>query len=130
MSGVKLLFMLSLIIVLLCPILMPAYGASITGKASWYSEKEIAKINPSMLMANGKRFREEAMTCAIWEIPFGTWLKVTNMVNKKSVVVRVTDRGPARRLKRAIDLSKSAFMKIGRLEDGLIEVEIEEVENE
>lgn len=66
---------------------------------------------------------------AIWNVPFGTSLKVTNLSNNKSVVVVVKDRGPAKRLNRSIDLSKAAFAQIADLKSGLIKVKIEEVSN-
>ena len=44
--------------------------------------------------ANGERFNMYAFTCAHRTLPFDTYLKVTNLKNKKWVVVRVNDRGP------------------------------------
>lgn len=67
------------------------------------------------------------LTCAMWDIPFGTILKVTNLTNSKSVVVRVNDRGPAKRLVkrgRIVDLSKRAFSQIAPLEEGLVKVKV------
>jgi len=100
-------------------------AAEIAGQASWYSESDpgIKKTT-----ANMEIFDETAMTCAIWDLPFNTKLKVTNIDNGKSVVVRVNDRGPARRLNRAIDLTKGAFSKISNLNKGIINVRIEEVQ--
>jgi len=94
----------------------------IKGKASWYSQND-----PGILLttANMERFDDSELTCAIWDLPFNTILKVTNLENNKSVIVRVNDRGPARRLNRAIDLTKQAFSKIADLEKGLTEVSIE-----
>jgi len=95
---------------------------SITGKASWYSQND-----PGILLttANMEVFDDSQLTCAIWDIAFNTILKVTNLENGKSVVVRVNDRGPARRLNRAIDLTKQAFSQICDPEKGLIDVSIE-----
>lgn len=94
----------------------------IKGKASWYSE-----LDPGILLttANMEIFDDSGLTCAVWDVPFNTILKVTNMENGKSVIVRVNDRGPARRLNRAIDLTKQAFSKIADLEKGLVEVSVE-----
>ena len=95
-----------------------------TGKiASWYGGGE--KLNKHT--ANGEVFTPEKMTCASWHYPFDTLLKVTNLSNGKSVVVRVNDRGPNKRLGRAIDLSREAFRKIANLNQGLIEVKIEQL---
>ena len=94
----------------------------IKGKASWYSQND-----PGILLttANMERFDDSQLTCAIWDLPFNTILKVTNLENGKSVIVRVNDRGPARRLNRPIDLTKAAFARICGLEKGLTEVLIE-----
>lgn len=94
----------------------------IKGKASWYSQND-----PGILLttANMEIFNDSQLTCAMWDMPFNTILKVTNLENGKSVVVRVNDRGPAKRLNRAIDLTKTAFSKIADLEKGLAEVSVE-----
>lgn len=94
----------------------------ITGKASWYSQND-----PGILLttANMEEFDDSGLTCAIWDLPFNTILKVTNLENGKSVIVRVNDRGPARRLNRSIDLTKAAFARIADLDKGLTDVSIE-----
>mgnify|MGYP001582340637 FL=1 len=94
----------------------------IKGNASWYSQDD-----PGILLttANMERFDDSQLTCAIWDLPFNTILKVTNLENGKSVIVRVNDRGPARRLNRTIDLTKTAFSKIADLEKGLADVSVE-----
>jgi len=88
--------------------------------ASWYGDECKGK-----LMANGKPFDPNAMTCACWNYPFGTKLKVT--YKDKSVVVTVTDRGPNKRLKRDIDLSREAFRRLAPLKLGLINVDIKPI---
>lgn len=60
--------------------------------------------------ASGENFDKSAMTCAAYQFPFGTCLKITNPHNNKSVVVRVTDR-PG---KSVVDLSESAFSHIAK----------------
>jgi len=94
----------------------------IKGKASWYSQRD-----PGILLttANMEIFNDSQLTCAMWDMPFNTILKVTNLENGKSVVVRVNDRGPAKRLNRTIDLTKTAFSRIADLEKGLAEVSVE-----
>lgn len=93
----------------------------VRGVASWYSQTDPA-INKHT--ANGEVFNDRDMTCASWNHPFGTKLKVTNLQNKKSVVCRVNDRGPAKRLKREIDLTLAAFKKISSPAKGLIKVSV------
>jgi len=95
------------------------------GMASWYSEDDEGIL---VTTANMERFYDQAWTCAIWDMPFNTILKVTNVDNGKYMYVRVNDRGPAKRLVaegRIIDLTKAGFSIIGDLEDGLIRVKIE-----
>lgn len=89
--------------------------------ASWYGEEHRGK-----LMANGKPFNPDKLTCASWFHPFGTKLRVRH--GSRSVVVTVTDRGPHRRLVRQgrkIDLSLAAFKKLRHPDIGLIRVRIE-----
>ncbi len=92
------------------------------GNASWYSQND-----PGILLttANMERFDDSLLTCAVWDLPFNTILKVTNLENGKSVLVRVNDRGPARRLNRPIDLTKEAFSRIADLDKGLADVSAE-----
>lgn len=89
------------------------------GTASWYGPELQGE-----LMANGKKFDWRKMTCASWGYPLGTKLGVSNKANGRSVVVTVTDRGPAKRLHREIDLSKAAFAKIADVKKGLVNVEV------
>jgi rare lipoprotein A len=87
-----------------------------SGKASWYGE-ECAE-NPT---ANGETFDPEGMTAASWTWPFGTMLRVTSMETRRSVNVRVNDRGPARRIWRRgviIDLSRRAAEELGMIQAG------------
>jgi len=90
------------------------------GIASYYTVKSSSKLT-----ASGEEFKENAFTCAIYDLKFGTMLKVTNIQNGKFVIVEVTDRGPHKRLKRAIDLTPIAFKQIADLKQGLISVKIE-----
>ncbi len=53
-----------------------------------------------------------AMTCAHRTLPLGSWLRVTNLVNRRSVLVRVTDRGPMSPT-RVVDLSYAAAHAVG-----------------
>lgn len=81
-------------------------------------------------MANGESLYEAEKKgtpfAAMWGIPFGTKLLVTNIRNGKSVIITVTDRGPSQQLKnRIIDLSKKAFEEIADLKQGIITVKVE-----
>ncbi|MFH1593699.1 MAG: septal ring lytic transglycosylase RlpA family protein [Candidatus Omnitrophota bacterium] len=91
--------------------------------ASWYGGGE--KLNK--YTANGEVFDAKELTCASWDHPFNTRLKITNIGNGKSVIVRVNDRGPNKRLGRAIDLTKYAFSSVADTESGLIFVKIEKL---
>ncbi|ANQ48445.1 septal ring lytic transglycosylase RlpA family protein [Flammeovirga sp. MY04] len=89
------------------------------GQASYYANKFHGKKT-----ANGERFNMYAFTCAHRELPFDTYLKVTNLKNNNWVVVRVNDRGPFK-AHRIIDLSKAAAAKIDMVKDGIGDVSIE-----
>lgn len=91
------------------------------GIASWYSKSD-AYIH--WLTANGEVFDDADQTCASWDFPFGTYVKVTNIKNGKFVICRVNDRGPYGPLNRAIDLTKASFQKIADPDLGLAEVTI------
>ena len=74
--------------------------------------------------ANGERFDMHAMTAAHRTLPFGTLIKVTNLSNGKSTVVRVNDRGPYVG-NRVIDLSVAAAKEIGSTHSGTARVNLE-----
>lgn len=96
-----------------------------TGTASWYSYESCIKEGTSGVMANGKKMDNDALTAASWFYPLGTNVKVTH--KGKTIVVKITDRGPSKRLVkkgRIIDLSKSAFQKLASLDRGVINVEV------
>lgn len=90
-----------------------------TGKASYYAMKYQFRKT-----ASGERFNQLARTAAHRTLPFGTRVRVTNVDNGKSVVVKVNDRGPFLP-GRVIDLSRSAFSDVGNIERGLIDVRLE-----
>lgn len=93
-----------------------------TGKASYY-----AKRITGALTASGERLHHDSMTCAHRTYPFGTRLKVTNLTNGKTVIVRVNDRGPYSK-GRIIDLSWGAAKKIDMLTKGIVMVTVEKAE--
>lgn len=98
-----------------------------SGMASWYSKTD-PKIN--FRTASGEIFDDSDLTCASWYYPFGTLLRVTNLETGKSVLVRVNDRGPSKRLNRLIDLTKGAFSKIEDPGRGLARVSVKEMDLE
>jgi rare lipoprotein A len=89
------------------------------GTASFYADKFQGRPT-----ASGSLFDQQKMTCAHNALPFGTWLKVTNLRNKKSVVVKVTDRLHYKN-KRLVDLSRAAATKLGYVKRGLTRVKVE-----
>ena len=91
------------------------------GKASYYARKFSGRRT-----ASGERLHHDSLTCAHLKYPFGTLLKVTNVLNGKQVVVRVNDRGPYRK-GRIIDLSWGAAKAIGMMAQGIVPVTVEKV---
>jgi rare lipoprotein A len=94
-------------------------SASTYGLASYYGAEFHGKKT-----ASGEIFNQWDYTCAHRKLPFGTRIKVTNVKNKKSVVVRVNDRGPWVR-GRLIDLSYAAAKSIDIIGAGVARVKIE-----
>lgn len=78
--------------------------------------------------ASGEEFDQRAMTAAHRKLPLGSVVRVTNLENGRSVVVRINDRGPYGKNFRkgtVIDLSRGAARRLGFLKDGLVRVRIE-----
>src|SRR5215467_2178555 len=89
------------------------------GVASFYANKFEGRET-----ANGEVFSQKKMTAACNVLPLGTWIKVTNLRNGKSVIVRTNDRLHPR-MKRVVDLSRTAAQKIGYVGYGLARVKVE-----
>ena len=89
------------------------------GIASYYAAKFHGKRT-----ASGEKFSSKLLTAAHQTLPFGTRLKVTNLRNMKSVVVRVNDRGPHVR-GRIVDVSRAAAELIGMRHTGTARVALE-----
>lgn len=89
------------------------------GIASFYSNNFEGKPT-----AAGEVYSKKAMTAAHNALPFGTWIRVTNLTNKKSVVVKVNDRLHHRN-RRLVDLSFAAAAVLGYTSRGLTRVKVE-----
>ena len=89
------------------------------GTASYYSNTFNGKKT-----ANGEIYSHKKMTAACNVLPLGTWIKVTNLRNGKSVVVKTNDRLHTR-MKRVVDLSREAADKLDYVKSGLTRVRIE-----
>ncbi len=97
----------------------PAGKKTLIGIASYYGPGFHGKKT-----ANGERFNMYELTAAHKTLPFNTRVRVTNLNNKKSVIVRINDRGPYKK-GRIIDLSKGAAKKIDLLQTGTAKVKVE-----
>lgn len=95
--------------------------------ASWYAKYgDYTDPWVHTTTANGEKFNENGLTAASWKYPLGSMVRVTNRMNGKSVVVRINDRGPSKRLYnkgRTMDLTKGAFSQIANLNEGVIRIE-------
>ena len=89
------------------------------GTASYYANKFEGRLT-----ANGEVFSQQKMTAACNVLPLGTWIKVTNLYNGRTVIVKVNDRLHYKN-KRLVDLSKIAAKKIGYTGGGLTKVKVE-----
>jgi len=96
-------------------------GTKVSGIVSWYSDKFHGKKTSS-----GESYDKKDLTAAHKSLPFGTKVKVTNVRNGKSVVVKINDRGPHTK-SRLLDLSRAAFSSIGSIDSGTLKVDMEVV---
>jgi len=88
-----------------------------TFKATWYG-----KAFHGQYTFSGEVFDMNKLTCASNHFAIGTKLKVINLENKKSVIVRVNDRGSMD--KYIIDLSQGAFKRIAKLKKGVLDIKV------
>jgi rare lipoprotein A len=95
----------------------PHYSA--IGFASWYGPQFHGRYT-----ANGEVFNENEMTAAHPTLPLPSYVRVTNLTNQKTVVVRVNDRGPFAG-NRVIDLSKKTAQLLGFYNQGLAKVKVD-----
>ena len=92
-----------------------AKAGSQCGKASWYSA--------GSRTANGEKMDAGALAAAHRSLPFGTQVRVENLSNNRSVVVRINDRGPFVG-GRVIDLTRGAAERIGMIHSGVVRVRV------
>lgn len=93
--------------------------SSFTGKATYYADGFQNKQT-----ASGETYKKSKYTAAHKDLPFNTLVRVTNLKNGKSVVVKINDRGPFGR-DREIDLSYIAAKSIDMISDGVVDVKVE-----
>jgi len=96
------------------------HGKVFHGIASWYGS-----VFNGRKTASGERFDMYAMTACHPTLPFGGKVRVVNLKNKRSVVVRITDRGDLGDEGRVIDLSYGAAEKLQMTKSGLAKVSLE-----
>ncbi len=90
-------------------------------KASWYGPGFHGRKT-----ANGEVYDQMSFTAAHKSLKFGTLLKITNLKNNKSVVIRINDRGPYIH-GRDLDLSKAAALELGMVRKGVAKIKVEEI---
>ena len=99
--------------------LVPDVVRVITGEASWYGPGFSGNYT-----ANGEIYRQGTMTAAHRTLPFGTKVRVTNLRNGRSAVIRINDRGPFVD-HRVIDLGQGAASSLGLISSGIAKVKLE-----
>ena len=91
----------------------------VVGMASWYGKRFHGRQT-----ASGDVFDMNALTAAHPSLPFGTRVRVTNLDNGRSVIVKINDRGPFVK-RRIIDVSRRAAEELGFVRDGITQVRVE-----
>ncbi len=89
------------------------------GQASYYANKFEGRKT-----ANGEIFRQSKLTAACNALPLGTWIKITNLKNGKTVTVKTNDRLHVK-TRRLVDLTRAAAQKLGFIKHGLTRVKVE-----
>ena len=100
----------------------PVSPTQLDGVASYYGKDHHGKKT-----ANGEIFDMNKLTAAHRSLPFGSQVKVTNLSNQRSVIVRINDRGPYYG-GRIIDLSQAAAERLGMITAGITKVKVEVLE--
>jgi rare lipoprotein A len=97
----------------------PTKAKVLYGTASYYADKFNGRKT-----ANGQTYSHDKLTAACNVLPLGTWIRVTNLRNNKSVIVQVNDRLHPKN-KRIVDMSKIGAQKLGYVKRGLTQVKVE-----
>lgn len=98
----------------------PTVTRTYRGKASYYS----IKTNGGTATASGEKLRNNAYTAAHRSLPFGTRVRVTNLKNGKSAIVRINDRGPFIK-GRIIDVTSGVARHLGMITAGVVPCKVE-----
>jgi len=98
------------------------------GTASWYGH-ETLKEKGGHMTANGEAFDPDGLSAAHKYLPLPTYVRVTNLENGRSIIVRVNDRGPFVK-GRILDLSAGAARKLGFYDEGTVRVDVEAIDLE
>ena len=106
------------LIILLLLLTIPTISLAEVGKASYYGKRFHGKLT-----ASGEKFNMFELTAAHRTIKFGRYVKVTNLLNNKLVIVKINDRGPFIK-GRIIDLSKAAAKEIDLTNVSNVEIEV------
>src|SRR5262245_25839017 len=114
----RLVFLLTFIVLVTCACATRSRQV-LTGDASWYGPSFHGKTT-----ANGERYNMLGLTAAHRTLPFGTFVRVTNTVNNRSLIVRINDRGPFI-AGRIIDLSYTAAKALDIPTAGVMKVQLE-----
>jgi rare lipoprotein A len=94
-------------------------GRVFYGKASFYANKFSGRKT-----ASGEIFSQKKLTCACNVLPLGTWIKVTNLRNNRTIVVKTNDRIHPK-VNRLVDLTRAGAEKLGYITSGLTRVKVE-----
>lgn len=117
------------IILIKVAIILSLISIAYSDTASYYTyESCIREGTSGVFTASGERYNENDLTCAMRSREWGAKYLITNLENNKSVIVRLNDFGPNKKLYnkgRKVDLSKGAFKSIADLKKGVIKVKIE-----
>lgn len=89
------------------------------GTASFYADKFTGRKT-----ANGENYHPGKFTAACNVLPLGTYIRITNLLNNKSIIVRITDRLHPK-MNRLVDISKIGAQQLGYIKRGLAKVKVE-----
>jgi rare lipoprotein A len=121
MNNIK-IFLFSALVMIVC--LKCFSPTSEIGFASFYNDKFEGKIT-----ASGQVYDQRKLTAAHRTLPFNTRIRVTNLKNKRAIIVIVNDRGPFAK-DRILDLSKAAAIKLGFIKNGVTKISLEILSDE